>query len=123
MKLMKVIICAFVLSSGCASARLTEEGDNVRVISASRADGCVYVSSVSATVGANFHSYDDNVDNAMTELRNKAAARGADAVVVNPPEARDDSALGRGCRNCVSISGQAYRCRSGRGYHAEYSEP
>lgn len=101
-------LMAVVLIAGCAGSQaLSAAGARVRVATGTPPPDCEYVRSVTAERGGNFQSYDENVESAVNELRNEAGAAGATHVTFETP--RPDRA--GGCRNCVSVSGVAFRCQ------------
>lgn len=106
---------------GCGSRpELMDSGNDVRVTVESRVADCEYVGPVTSRVGANFQSYEDNVEYATNDVRNQAGKRGATHVVLTAP-IKDSMAswgsLGSGdCNNCVALTGQAYRCGGSSSY-------
>lgn len=108
---MAVIMLAAV---SCSPTRVNvlPGSTNVRIVS-SAPENCEFVSSLTSRMGGNFQSYETNVDNATTELRNKAAMSNATHLVMGPPQQSDRTSLGQsGCNNCVIMTGQAFRCGS-----------
>ena len=100
--------------TGCATTQaLTTSGSRVEVVSQAPADqSCSFVAPVSAEWGANAQSYQTNSVNAYNDVRNQAGALGATHLVVTDAEAQESSVwAGDGCRNCVLVQAQAFRCR------------
>lgn len=102
---------------GCAPAELTPLGARVEVARAPGA-GCTKVASVSSSAGYNGRSAEANLAGVSAALRNQAALRGGDAVVItsqtlgaSPGGDRRRGAIGSGgCPNCVAMTADAYRC-------------
>jgi hypothetical protein len=104
---------------GCAPTELTPAGARVEVASAPRA-GCALVAPVRASAGYNGRSAEANTAGAEAALRNDAAARGGDLLVIRSREAGaapvDPRSASRGpissggCPDCVTLTGDAYRC-------------
>jgi hypothetical protein len=58
------------------------------------------------TFGGKWISNDSLIDDAMNDLRNKAADRGANYVQSDPPQLGS----GHGTTTTVTVTGTAYRC-------------
>jgi len=81
-----VAICAVALSlSGCSWVSITEEAQNVRVVTASEASGCKKIGNVSAKTTDHvtiFARSDQKVQRELESLaRNEATELGGDAIV------------------------------------------
>ena len=111
---------ALALLAACAPAELTPAGARVEVARAPRA-ACQRVGAVDAWAGYNGRSAETNAAAVETALRNDAATKAADTLVITSrrlgaPQGND--ALSRpsgatssgGCPNCISMTADAYRC-------------
>lgn len=72
------VIAPIILTFGCAT-QLTPQGSSVRLVSDTT--GCDFIGTVSGSNSAGSSTAHD-ADGAMNELRNKAAAMGANAVKI-----------------------------------------
>ena len=111
-------------AAACAPAPLTPAGARVALLPAP-ASGCALVAALRGSAGYNGRSGETNAADVGIYLRNQAAERGADALVitsrrVGAPGADGDSlsqprgAASGGCPNCISVTANAYRCPSPR---------
>jgi hypothetical protein len=112
-------IVALVVS-GCAPVALTPAGARVVVKPAPRAE-CALVASLRGSAGYNGRAGDTNATDVEVFLKNQAAERGADAMVITSrktgaPIEGDTLSQPRGagvtggCPNCVTMTADAYRC-------------
>ena len=120
----KHIIAAIALASlcgGCVHSSkptlLSKGASQVEVVESAAAANCAFVAVLSVESGANFRSYETNVDNATNDIRNQAARKGATHLVLGDPERLERlhgkwDGGGSGCNNCVGLTGKAYRCRA-----------
>ena len=91
--------------------KLSPAANALRVTGQADVRECQFVAPITSRIGANFQSYEHNVEVATTDVRNKAASRGGTHLVLQPASASDKTAFGqRGCNNCVIVTGNAYRC-------------
>jgi hypothetical protein len=88
-------------SAACTAIELTEAGRQVRVGKADPADGCSEIGTVYGSGSGFGTSSEETMTSAQNELRNRAAAQGANYVVMD--------VLGSD-RHGMSISGRAFRC-------------
>jgi hypothetical protein len=87
---------------GCTPTELTEGGQRVRIGKSDPVDGCVEIGTVYGSgEGAGYTSSEEKMTSAQNELRNRAAAQGANYVVMD--------AIG-GDVHGMTISGRAFRC-------------
>ena len=115
----RAALAAIAMASGCAPAELSPAGAGVAVMAAP-AQGCARVAELRASAGYNGRDADANVAGVLAQLRNDAALRTADAIVIRerivgaPPVDRmapPSATQGGGCPNCVAIRADAYRCQ------------
>lgn len=119
------------LLAGCAPAELTAAGADVAV-RAAPAPGCERITEMTHSAGYNGRGAEANEAGAMAALRNDAAARGGDSIVVRRREigaapvdslSQSKGAVNSGgCPNCVVIRAEVYRCGgapSGGGFAAQ----
>jgi hypothetical protein len=106
---------------GCAPAELSPVGAKVAVVAAADVR-CVRVAPVQASAGYNGRSGEANLAGVEAALRNEAALRGADTIVITSrqlgaapvdPLARSSTMTSGGCPNCVTMTAHAYRCPGG----------
>ncbi|MEI7999359.1 MAG: hypothetical protein WCH62_07645 [Candidatus Omnitrophota bacterium] len=108
---MKLFIPIMILLlSGCAMAKipLTEAGEKVTLVngtvSLSDLEKYQAVGTVSCNRGGNFKNPAFNIDVCRNDLKNQAALKGADVVVL------DNQQLGvYQCPNCITMVGTAYK--------------
>lgn len=124
------LLPAALFVSACAADPLTPAGARVAVVSVAPA-GCALVSALRGSAGYNGRSGEANAAAVETYLRNTAAAKGGDTVVVTSrqlgaggdgdtlSQPRGASVSG-GCPNCVAVTANAYRCG---GPHAAPAAP
>lgn len=108
-------ITATIVHVGCGSSPpLLESGTRVQVTVESRVVDCEYIGPVTSRVGANFGTYEGNVEYATNDVRNQAGRKGATHVVLSPPIKDSMASWGKigssDCNNCVALTGQSYRC-------------
>jgi hypothetical protein len=95
---------------GCSTPALSPQASRVAVARTPPPSACATVGYLvgegGGTFGGAWISNDQLIEYAMNDLRNKAAERGADYVMSDPPQ------LGsaRGTTSTVTITGTAYRC-------------
>jgi hypothetical protein len=96
--------------SGCSAASLSAEGAKVAASRNPAPPGCApagyIIGKGGGTFGGAYISNESLIGYAMNDLRNKAAALGANYVQQDPPELGE----GRGTTTSVTITGTAYRC-------------
>lgn len=90
-----LLIPLFICISGCAGARLNAEGQKVRLVSTAPA-GCTYIGEVTGTASMMDMNPEES---ARTELKNKAAASGADTVDIGAKR-----------QALTWITGEGYQC-------------
>jgi hypothetical protein len=106
--------------AGCAPDPLTPAGARVAWAQKPGA-GCSLVAELRGSAGYNGRSAETNTGDVEIYLRNQAAARGGDALVITSRRngATDDSdtlsqprgaQVSGGCPNCVAITASAFRC-------------
>jgi hypothetical protein len=109
---------AAIAMAGCAPATLSPAGARVQVVTAPE-PGCARVAELNASAGYNGRDTDANAAGVLAELRNAAALKSADAIVVRArvvgappvdPHMHPDGAQGGGCPNCVAMRADAYQC-------------
>ncbi len=108
-----------VLAAGCAPADLSVAGAQVAVLAGVRPE-CSPKGRLLASAGYNGRDAAANAAGVEAALRNEAALRGANAIVIRErifgapptdPLAPSRRAISsRGCPNCVSVDAEAYRC-------------
>ena len=90
---------------------LSPEGARVVISRNPPPEGCAaaeyLVGSGGGTFGGGYIANDQLITYAMNDLRNKAAAVGADYVQSDPPQLGS----GKGTTTTATITGTAYRCR------------
>lgn len=116
---MRAALLAFAAAlAGCASTELTPAGAQVAIDRAPRA-GCRLVGALRGSAGYNGRSGDENAAAVERWLRNEAALRGGNAVVITSRRTgaiTSDSlseprgATSGGCPNCVDVTANAYAC-------------
>lgn len=111
-RLLTVLTLSIVCGCSPTNVNLNSEARNVEVVTLAATSECEFVSLVTCQLGSNFQTYENNVDNCMNVLRNKAAAKGASHLSIEAPQ-RDTSGSAfsdSDCKNCVNMSGQALNC-------------
>jgi hypothetical protein len=115
---------AAALLVGCAPAPLTPAGARVTLSGArpkNKNAGCALVATLRGSAGYNGRSGETNAAGVEAYLRNQAAERGGDTLVITSRQlgAGGDgetlslprgASVSGGCPNCVSMTGEAYRC-------------
>jgi len=103
-----LLAAAFV--TGCATASLSPQGAKVAVTRNAPPSDCrsigYLVGEGGGTFGGGFISNDQLIEYAMNDLRNKAAARGANYIQADPPTLGQ----GKGETTTATITGTAYVC-------------
>jgi hypothetical protein len=111
------LLGAALLAAACAPAELSAAGASVLVASAPPA-GCARLSAVQASAGYNGRGAEANAAGVEASLRNDAAARGGDVLVIRergrgaaPVDPSTPRAVqSGGCPACVSMTADVYRC-------------
>ena len=93
-----LIIVVFGLLVGCSAAKLTPEGEKVR-ITKGEPSGCEVLGDVYGTGNAGVASW--NMEYARNELRNETAKKGGNVVTLDS---------GTNTNGKVDLVGQAYKC-------------
>lgn len=114
-KFRTALVLSLLFVIGCAGPiGLTSQGSYIRVSSQNAVDNCTYLGPLTSRQGGNFRNYETNIESATNDIRNQAAARGANSIVMNPPQTEDRSPSGfggDGCNNCVTVTASAFTCR------------
>jgi hypothetical protein len=119
------LLPALALLGACAAPPLTPAGARV-AIARGRAPGagCALVATLRGSAGYNGRSGETNEADVMVYLRNQAAERGGDALVITARQlgatGGDGESLSQprgamisgGCPNCIAMTASAYRCPS-----------
>ena len=120
MRALLLLVAVLALSAACAPAEVSVAGAKVAVLAAPRA-GCTRVGPVQASAGYNGRSSEANVAGVEATLRNEAALRGGDTLVITSRQlgamptdwgARGAMVSG-GCPNCVAMTADVHRCPAG----------
>lgn len=108
---------AALVAAACAPAELTPAGAAVVVVSAPP-PGCARLSAAQSSAGYNGRAAEANAAGVEAALRNEAAHRGGDTLVIrertrgaaplDPATAR--AVQSGGCPACVSMTADVYRC-------------
>lgn len=114
-------VAALSLAAACAPAEISPAGARVDVRAAVGA-GCKRVAELRASAGYNGRSGEANEAGVLASLRNDAALKNADAIVirerthgaptVDSLSQSPGATQSGGCPNCVSMRADAYRCPS-----------
>ena len=113
---------ALAALAACAPAPLSPAGVHVQVVAAARA-GCALVATLRGSAGYNGRSGETNAADVEIYLRNQAAERGGDALVITSRQLGTGdggdslstprgAGVSGGCPNCVSMTASAYRCQA-----------
>jgi hypothetical protein len=119
-----LVLLALGALVACTPAPLTPAGARVRVIAAAAGlprAGCALVTTLRGSAGYNGRSGETNAADVEIYLRNQAAERGGDALVITSRQlGNGDSTdslstprgagVSGGCPNCISMTASAYRC-------------
>ena len=106
-------LTALLSATGCArKPALSPEGAQVAVSREAPAPGCQSMGEVvgesggSGIAGGRWVANDRLIEYAMSDVRNKASATGANYVQIDPPQL----GASHGTTSTVTITGAAYRC-------------
>lgn len=110
-RLLAVLTVGVLAACSPTQVSLDKGGQRIEVVTQAATVDCRMVSLVTCQIGSNFKSYEENVDNCMNQLRNKAAEKGATHLSVNSPVRDTGGGLSDAdCKNCVNMSGEALVC-------------
>lgn len=121
----RTVVLVFTLLNGCAVTELSPAGARVEVSTGPRPD-CQFIGSARASEGSNAQSPETNIEAVQADLRNQAAARGGNLVVITSQQLgtgavgvmvvpRSGAVVTSGCANCISMAASVYRCNGGGG--------
>jgi hypothetical protein len=120
-RFLKGWVAAAALLVGCAPEPLSPAGTRVALLGRAPATGCALVATLRGSAGYNGRSGETNGAGVEVYLRNRAAERGGDTLVITSRQlgAGGDgetlslprgASVSGGCPNCVTMTADAYRC-------------
>ncbi len=99
---------------GCSTAKLTETGKDIEVAFQLDRKDCTNLGPVMGKGGGSFFggwiSDEKLVEFATNDIRNKAATKGANLLIMGPHQMGNTSGQYGGTTSTATISGVAYRC-------------
>ncbi|MFT3769428.1 MAG: DUF4156 domain-containing protein [Minicystis sp.] len=117
-----ILFCT--LLTGCAVTQLSPSGASVEVATAARPD-CEFAGTIRASEGFNARTPETNMEAVQASLRNQAADRGANLIVITSQQLGTSGGaayvppgggvVNGGCPNCISMMASVYRCGGGGG--------
>ncbi|KAB8040980.1 DUF4156 domain-containing protein [Silvanigrella paludirubra] len=109
-------ISVLALIQGCSTAKLSNEGSNIEVITALDRKDCKNLGPVfgkgGGVFGGTWISDESLMEYASNDLRNKAALKGATHVVVQNHQVGMSTGKNGGSTSTVTQQGIAYKCPS-----------
>jgi hypothetical protein len=121
----RALLLVLPLLHGCAVTEISPAGAAVEVGTGERAD-CQFLGTIHASEGANARTPETNIEAVQASLRNQAADRGANRIVITSQQlgtgmgstliipAKTPIVTG-GCPNCISMAASVYKCGGGSG--------
>jgi hypothetical protein len=103
-----------VIAAACSTAELSQNGGKVEVVNALDRKGCTNLGPVAGKGGGSFGgayiSDEKLIEYATNDIRNNAAERGANVLVMGTHQMGNTSGQYGGTTSTATISGIAYKC-------------
>ncbi len=114
MRFLVLAIFAVVLLQACSTPELSKQAANVEVVTQMDRKDCTNLGPVFGKGGGSFGgsmiSDEKLMEYASNDLRNHAAAKGANMVVAGPHQMAQSGGKGGGQTSTSTVTGVAYKC-------------